>query len=254
MIPLIMASVQLLLKASSWRVSVSIQTKRRIDQRCPHSDYRIIRCYYLHFFFSATRPTLLKMDHRFIPRCLGLCTNSSDDCIDASYIGIIGSSGGVLSFSFLYFFLPLKNRHLACGILASLGSRNVYKDMLNNMVSPIDHVVMNHQNKTRTNGLWGHVRYNLPLFGDLWQNKQSKHKFAKIDKIRTTYTCLDAYHHPNSPRSNFPLFWSSLSMFTHSLPLPTMEPLACFGPTFAPFGIKSPKSPKQKGSKETSKS
>jgi hypothetical protein len=52
---------------------------------------------------------------------------------------------------------------LACGILASLGPRNVYKDMLNNMVSPIDHVVMNHQNQTRTNGKWGHVRYNLVL-------------------------------------------------------------------------------------------
>jgi hypothetical protein len=57
--------------------------------------------------------------------------------------------------------------NLACGILASLGHRNVYEDMLNNMVSPIDHVVMNHQNQTRTSGLWGHVRYNLPLFGDL---------------------------------------------------------------------------------------
>jgi hypothetical protein len=34
--------------------------------------------------------------------------------------------------------------------LASLGPRNVYKDILNNMVSPIDHVVMNHQNHTRT--------------------------------------------------------------------------------------------------------
>jgi hypothetical protein len=56
---------------------------------------------------------------------------------------------------------------LACDILASLGPRSVYKDMLNNMVSPIDHVVMNHQNQTRTNGIWGHVRYNLPLFGDL---------------------------------------------------------------------------------------
>jgi hypothetical protein len=33
---------------------------------------------------------------------------------------------------------------LACGILASLGPRNVYKDMLNNMVSLIDHVVINH--------------------------------------------------------------------------------------------------------------
>jgi hypothetical protein len=41
--------------------------------------------------------------------------------------------------------------NLACGILASLGPRNVYKDMLNNMVSPINHVVMNHQNHTRTN-------------------------------------------------------------------------------------------------------
>jgi hypothetical protein len=27
------------------------------------------------------------------------------------------------------------------------------KDMLNNMASPIDHVVMNHQNQTRTNGI-----------------------------------------------------------------------------------------------------
>jgi hypothetical protein len=43
--------------------------------------------------------------------------------------------------------------NLACGILASLGPRNVYKDMLNNMVSPIDHVVMNHQNQTRTSGI-----------------------------------------------------------------------------------------------------
>jgi hypothetical protein len=50
---------------------------------------------------------------------------------------------------------------LACGILASLGPRNVYKDMLNNVVSPIDHVVMNHQNQTRTNGKWSHVRYRF---------------------------------------------------------------------------------------------
>jgi hypothetical protein len=30
------------------------------------------------------------------------------------------------------------------------------------MVSPNDHVVMNHQNQTRTNGIWGHVRYKRP--------------------------------------------------------------------------------------------
>jgi hypothetical protein len=35
----------------------------------------------------------------------------------------------------------------------SLGPRNVYKDMLNNMFSSIDHVVMNLQNHTRTNGI-----------------------------------------------------------------------------------------------------
>jgi hypothetical protein len=40
-------SVHPALKASSWRVSVSIQTERRIDRRCPHSDRWFIRCYCL---------------------------------------------------------------------------------------------------------------------------------------------------------------------------------------------------------------
>jgi hypothetical protein len=119
------------------------------------------------------------------------------------------------------------------------------------MVSPNDHVVMNHQNQTRTNGIWGHVRYNLPLFGDLWQHNQSKHKFAKFDRIITTYTFLDAYHHPNSPYMKLPLF----DLYVHILPLWShilkttckLKPQACFGPTFSPFGIKSPKSPNQKG-------
>jgi hypothetical protein len=60
------------------------------------------------------------------------------------------------------------------------------------------------------------------------------------------------------PRSNFPLF----DLFVHILPLwshilettSLLKTLACFGLTFSPFGIKSPKSIKQKGSKETSKS
>jgi hypothetical protein len=34
-----------------------------------------------------------------------------------------------------------------------MGPINVYKDMLNNMVSPIDHVIMYHQNHTQTNGI-----------------------------------------------------------------------------------------------------
>jgi hypothetical protein len=41
--------------------------------------------------------------------------------------------------------------------------------MLNNMVSPTDHVVMNHQNYTQTNGIWGHVRHNIQAYrGKLW--------------------------------------------------------------------------------------
>jgi hypothetical protein len=42
------------LKGSSWRVYVWIQTKRRIDRRCPHLDCRIIRCYCLRCSSSAT--------------------------------------------------------------------------------------------------------------------------------------------------------------------------------------------------------
>jgi hypothetical protein len=60
MLPLIMVSVHPVLKASSWRVSVLIQTEHRIDRRYPLSDYGIIWCYCLRFFFSATHPTLLE--------------------------------------------------------------------------------------------------------------------------------------------------------------------------------------------------
>jgi hypothetical protein len=72
-------------------------------------------------------------------------------CID----GAVGLSDGVLFFSLLGFD-PRKIDYLlnlACRIFASLGLRNVYKDMLNNIVSLIDHVVMKHQNHTRTNGI-----------------------------------------------------------------------------------------------------
>jgi hypothetical protein len=55
------------------------------------------------------------------------------------------------------------------------------------------------------------------------------------------------------PRSNFPLF-DLLFLCSHIACLFTLETLACFCPTFYPFGIKSPKSPKQKGSKEANKS
>jgi hypothetical protein len=34
------------------------------------------------------------------------CTNSSDDCTEACYLGTVGSSNGVLSFSFFLVFDP----------------------------------------------------------------------------------------------------------------------------------------------------
>jgi hypothetical protein len=71
--------------------------------------------------------------------------------------------------------------------------------MLDKVVSPIACVNMNHQNQLEQMANGAMFATISPLFGDLWQHKQSKHKFAKIDKIRATYTCLDVYHHPNSP-------------------------------------------------------
>ena len=46
-------------------------------------------------------------------------------------------------------------------VVASMGSIVSTKTCSNNMISPIDHVAMNHQNHTRTNGFDGHVRYIL---------------------------------------------------------------------------------------------
>jgi hypothetical protein len=65
------ASDHPVLKVLSWRVSVWIQTKCRIDRRVPHSDRRIIRCYCLRCSSSATRPTHLEIGssvHLTVPR------------------------------------------------------------------------------------------------------------------------------------------------------------------------------------------
>jgi hypothetical protein len=74
-----------------------------------------------------------------------MCTKYSDACTDDT----VDSSDGV---NFLPF-LPRFSSQFGMWYFAFLGPRNVYKDMLNNMVSPIDHVVMSHQNHTRTIGI-----------------------------------------------------------------------------------------------------
>jgi hypothetical protein len=163
------SSVHPVLKTSSWRISVLIQTDRRIDRRRPHSDRRIIWCYCLSLLFlcnssGASRNwTIGSSDGVSFILSTMQCTNYTN-AMHRWYCRFIRWR---VFFSFLLpGFDPRKRDYLlnfACGILAYLGPRNVYKNMLNNMVSPIDHVVMNHQNQTRTNGIWGHVRYTRDM-------------------------------------------------------------------------------------------
>jgi hypothetical protein len=127
-----------------------------------------------------------------------------------------------VSISFLFFRVPVALTacvlNLACGIFASLGPRNDYKDMLSNMVSPIDHVFMNHQNQTRTNGIWGHVRYGLHLlviYDNTSKASINLHKLTKLELLTLAWM-LTIIQTPS--RSKFPLF--DLLLFTHSLPLP----------------------------------
>jgi hypothetical protein len=99
------------------------------------------------------------MDYRFIQLCQLHFTSCVVYQLHQRYAPVVPSVHPTVCFLFLSLldFNPRKIDYLlnlACDIFASLGPRSVYKDMLNNMVSPIDHVVMNHQNQTRTNGTW----------------------------------------------------------------------------------------------------
>jgi hypothetical protein len=58
---------------------------------------------------------------------------------------------------------------------------------------------MNHENELEQMANEAMFTTISPFLVIYDKNKQRKHKFARNDKIRTTYTCLDAYHHPNSP-------------------------------------------------------
>jgi hypothetical protein len=167
-------SVHPVLLHESWRVSVLFELDHQIDRRFLPMDHRFIQRYCL-LFFSATRPTLLENRpsiHPMVPwfspvyqlvrplhrRLLSRYRRFIRRChfFFFSFLFLLSRYRRFIrQCPFLSFLL-----NLACGIFASLGSENVYKDMLNNMVSLIDHVVMNHQNQTRTNGIWGHVRYN----------------------------------------------------------------------------------------------
>jgi hypothetical protein len=87
----------------------------------------------------------------------------------------------------------------------------------------------------------------LVIYDNTTKASRNLQKLTKLEPLTLAWM-LTIIQTP--PRSNFPLFdLLFLCRTTY-----TLEPLACFGSIFSPFGIKSPKSPKQKGSKETSKS
>jgi hypothetical protein len=106
---------------------------------------------------------------------------------------------------------------------------------------------MNHQNQLEemANGaMFATISLFLVICDNTSKESINLQELIKLEPL-TLARMLTIIQTP--PRSNFPLFGSSLPMFTHSLPLPTLEPVAFFGLTFSPFGIKSPKHPKQKG-------
>jgi hypothetical protein len=104
---------------------------------------------------SATHPTHLEIGPSVHPTVSRVLPSEPTRPTIAPTLAIwVSSVHSAVSFLFLSCsVLTVDLLILACGILASLGPRNVYKDMLNNKVSPIDHVVVNHQNQTRTNGI-----------------------------------------------------------------------------------------------------
>jgi hypothetical protein len=98
------ASVHPALKRLSWRVSVSIQTKRRIDRWCPHLDLWIIRCYCLCCSSSTTRPTLLENGPSVNPTVPRVSPSVPTRPTIAPTLAIyVSSVHPTVSFSFFYF-------------------------------------------------------------------------------------------------------------------------------------------------------
>jgi hypothetical protein len=130
------ASDHLVLKASSWRVSVWIQTERQIDRRGPHSDCRIIWCYCLPCSSSATRPTLLNNGpsvHPTVPRVWPCAPTRPTIAPTLVFEGPSVHPTVSSLFLFLLGFDPWKKHYLlnlAYGFLASMGPRSVNKDLL----------------------------------------------------------------------------------------------------------------------------
>jgi hypothetical protein len=90
------------LKLQSWRVSVLIQTERRIDRLCPHLDRRIIRCYCLHSSSSAIHLAHLETgpsDHPMVSSSFCLLHSVPSALTLAPMVPLVHPT---VSFSFLF--------------------------------------------------------------------------------------------------------------------------------------------------------
>jgi small-conductance mechanosensitive channel len=84
--------------------------------------------------------------------------------------------------------------------------------MLNNMVSHIDHVVMNHQNQTQTNGIRGHVCYIMSFGMPIVRVARSTISVVPAQGSRGNplvcpYNLLPCYIYILLPLSNYVSFW-----------------------------------------------
>jgi hypothetical protein len=132
-----MASVHPVLKASSWRISVLIQTERQIDRRCPLSDRRIIRCYCLRYSSSEIHPTHLEIGCRIIRWChlhFARCVvYQVHRRLHLWYRCTVDSSDDVFFLPFLRVFnldLCFNLTYLTCHHLSCAWYVNVWYDML----------------------------------------------------------------------------------------------------------------------------
>jgi hypothetical protein len=179
-------SVHPMLKLQSWRISVLIQMKRRIDRRCPHLVDRIIRCYCLRCSFSATHPTHLETgpsDHPMVAFSFFLLRSvpttptvapmvpSVHPTVPFFFFSFLSSTCHCFNLSYLTchhlllirydltcaWYVRLVVWHVNLGMICQLGhdiltcgnihgTRKAYKDMLDKVVSLITCVSMNHQN------------------------------------------------------------------------------------------------------------
>jgi hypothetical protein len=119
-----------------------VLVNHQIDQYCPPMDYWFIQCLFLHCLVSSNHLAHVENGpsvHPTVPVDSILCVvyQTLRRLHRCSLLGIVGSSDDVI-------FLPFLSHHVVFLHLWGFGMST--KDILNNVVSPIDHVVMNYQN------------------------------------------------------------------------------------------------------------